>query len=354
MTAAILRRSVATNRFAYAMAAVVLALIAALGLFQFRAASARAESATMLIAPARAAALIQATAGANANAVKAVGQDARLINASIPFDAAPLRAARPFEIAAGNDTDHRRALLCLTQAVYYEAGYEPLEGRRAVAQVVINRMRHPAFPKSVCGVVYQGSRSPVCQFSFVCDGALYRRPEAGTWREAQDVAAAALSGYVETAVGSATHYHADYVAPYWAPMLAKVAKLGAHIFYRWPGAWGMPAAFTGHYIGEPSDPLSLRPPLRPLIQMVTIDGQMVIVPTGPVTDGTVLKRAPNDVGGLLDTSKGWTLNIPMPGEASSASSAIADQQQKSPAAAAPAVTASTTPTTGAPTVLASR
>ena len=191
---------------------------------------------------------------------------------------------------------------------------------------MLNRMRHPAFPKSVCGVVYQGSRSPVCQFSFVCDGSLYRRPAEEAWRAARDVAAAALSGYVETAVGSATHYHADYVAPRWAPMLAKVAKLGAHIFYRWPGAWGTPAAFTGHYIGEPSDPLSLRPPLRPAAPTLLVDGQMVVAPSGPVTDGTVLKRAPNDVGGLLDTSKGWTLNIPLPGETASATRSIAARQ----------------------------
>ena len=89
---------------------------------------------------------------------------------------------------------------------------------------------------------------------------------------------------------------------------------------------------------------------------VVIDGQAVLAPTGPVTDGTVLKRAPNDVGGLLDTSKGWTLTIPMPGEASSASRAIASQQQNAPAAsaAAPAVTAATTPLAGATAVLASR
>ena len=160
---------------------------------------------------------------------------------------------------AASDLDQRRALLCLTQAVYYEAGFEPLEGRRAVAQVVLNRMRHPAFPKSVCGVVYQ-SNGRVCQFTFVCDGALYRAPARGAWQQAEEVARAALAGYVERAVGEATHYHADYVAPRWAPLLAKVAQIGQHIFYRWPGAWGQPAAFTGRYIGEPRDPLSMRPP----------------------------------------------------------------------------------------------
>jgi hypothetical protein len=222
--------------------------------------------------------------------------------------------------------------LCLTQAVYYEAGYEPIDGRRAVAQVVLNRMRHPAFPKSVCGVVYQRNSTPVCQFTFVCDGSLYRKPEAAAWKQAEQVARAALAGYVERAVGSATHYHADYVAPAWAPMLVKISKLGAHIFYRWPGSWGLPGAFNGRYIGEPNDPSSLRPPLM-LAKLTTVDGQPVVA--GPITDGTQLHRAPNDVGGLLDTSKGWTLSIPMPNEPARATQRIADSQP-APVAAAPA------------------
>ena len=131
------------------------------------------------IPAARAAALIQATAGAGANEVKAVGDEAKLINAAMPFSDAPVIAARAFVLPAGETLDQRRALLCLTQAVYYEAGFEPMAGRRAVAQVVLNRMRHPAFPKSVCGVVYQRNSTPVCQFTFVCDGSLYRRPALG-------------------------------------------------------------------------------------------------------------------------------------------------------------------------------
>ena len=156
-------------------------------------------------------------------------------------------------------------------------------------------------------------------------------------------AAAALAGYVEQSVGAATHYHADYVAPYWAPMLAKISKIGAHIFYRWPGAWGSTAAFTGRYIGEPADPLSLRPPLR---QAVLTDGTVVAV-DDPAIAGPPVARAPNDVGGLLDTTKGWTLNIPVPSDTATATKAIAQQQQK-PAPAAPSVAA-----VGAP-VLASR
>ena len=275
------------------------------------------------IAAARAAALMQATAGTGAEKVKAVGDEAKLINAAMPFSDAPVVAARAFVLPAGETLDQRRALLCLTQAVYYEAGFEPAAGRRAVAQVVLNRLRHPAFPKSVCGVVYQHNSTPVCQFTFVCDGSLYRQPAAAAWKQAENVARAALAGHVERAVGSATHYHADYVAPYWAPMLTKISKLGAHIFYRWPGAWGQPSAFNGRYIGEPRDPASLRAPVN--VASLAADPGGVAV-SGPVTDGTVLKRAPNDVGGLLDTSKGWTLTIPMPNENASAARAIADSQ----------------------------
>ena len=292
-------------------------------------------SATVTIAPTAAASLVAATSGQHLIENRATGDQARLINASMPFSSAPLLAARPFDLSNSDPLDRRRALLCMTQAIYYEAGFEPLEGRRAVAQVVINRMRHPAFPKSVCGVVYQGARDPVCQFSFVCDGSLYRRPAIGAWKEAERIAAAALDGYVDKSVGAATHYHADYVAPYWAPRLAKIAQIGAHIFYRWPGTWGSTSAFTGRYIGEPADPLSLRPPLR---QAVLTDGSLVPV-EDPALAGPPIARAENDVGGLLDTSKGWTLSIPMPSESGSATKVVADHQIKAPEPAAPVVLA---------------
>lgn len=292
-------------------------------------------SATVTIAPTAEASLIAATSGQQLVENRATGDQARLINAAMPFSRAPVLASRPFDLSGSDPLDRRRALLCMTQAVYYEAGFEPLEGRRAVAQVVINRMRHPAFPKSVCGVVYQGARDPVCQFSFVCDGSLYRRPALGAWKEAERIAAAALDGFVDKSVGAATHYHADYVAPYWAPRLAKIVRIGAHIFYRWPGSWGSTAAFTGRYIGEPADPLSLRPPLRPAI---LTDGTVVPV-DNPALAGPPVPRAENDVGGLLDTSKGWTLNIPSPTESGSATKAIADHQTKAPESAAPVVLA---------------
>lgn len=326
MSVAELRAHVEANRLPWLVGALLLALVIALALLAGPRVAARPATAP-IIAPTRAAALIEATTGNAAIEVAAVGDAAKLINASLPFAGGAIPSARPFALG-GEGLDQSRALLCLTQAVYYEAGFEPLAGRRAVAQVILNRMRHPAYPKSVCGVVYQRNSTPVCQFSFVCDGALNRAPTPGAWTEARAIAAAALAGYVEAAVGSATHYHADYVAPRWAPMLAKVAKLGAHIFYRWPGAWGLPAAFTGRYIGEPSDPAAMRPVLR---ARPALPGQPALAGgegTIEIAAGPPVARAANDVGGLLDTSKGWTLAIPDPRETTVASAAVIEQQKQ--------------------------
>ena len=98
-------------------------------------------------------------------------QDALAINAAVPISDSPNPAARPFKLLARTDIDRARSIDCLTQAIYYEAATESDEGKRAVAQVVLNRLRHPAYPNSVCGVVYQGSeRATGCQFTFTCDG----------------------------------------------------------------------------------------------------------------------------------------------------------------------------------------
>ncbi|HET7816556.1 MAG TPA: cell wall hydrolase [Sphingomicrobium sp.] len=186
-------------------------------------------------------------------------QDALAINATIPLDDGPNPAARPFTLAGADDATGLRALECLASAVYYEAGNESAEGQRAVAQVVLNRVRHPAFPASVCGVVYQGSTRPTgCQFTFTCDGSLARRPGVEGWRRAQEVARAALAGFVHKQVGNATHYHANYVVPYWAPTLTKNAVVGAHIFYRWAGGWGRPMAFTQRYARAEANVAALR------------------------------------------------------------------------------------------------
>jgi spore germination cell wall hydrolase CwlJ-like protein len=175
--------------------------------------------------------------------------DAMLINALKPFGAGPTPPARPFVLKASAD-DRARAEDCLTQAIYYEAAVEPVEGMQAVAQTVLNRLRHPGYPKSVCGVVYEGAqRTTGCQFSFTCDGSLARIPNPVLWERARGVAQRALNGYVMPVVGTATHYHADYVAPYWAPTLYKITQIGRHIFYRWTGPSGLPRAFSGRYAG---------------------------------------------------------------------------------------------------------
>lgn len=175
--------------------------------------------------------------------------DAMLINALRPFGSEPPLPAKPFILKA-SDEDRARAEECLTQAIYYEAAVEPVEGMQAVAQTVLNRLRHPGYPKSICGVVYQGSqRSTGCQFSFTCDGALARVPHPVLWERARSVALRSLNGFVLTTVGTATHYHADYVAPYWAPTLYKISQIGRHIFYRWTGPSGLPRAFSGKYAG---------------------------------------------------------------------------------------------------------
>ena len=175
--------------------------------------------------------------------------DARRVNALIPSSLAAEPPARPFVLRASPE-DRARAEQCLSQAIYYEAGFEPEDGRAAVAQIVLNRLRHPAYPKSVCGVVYQGAQLTTgCQFSFTCDGSLARAPAADAWAQARTIAKRALGGFVVARVGEATHYHADYVLPYWSPSLVKIAQIGAHIFYRWSGPEGEPQAFTGRYAG---------------------------------------------------------------------------------------------------------
>lgn len=177
-------------------------------------------------------------------------EEARIINALRPMSPDGLEPAKPF-VLTGSVHARAQALRCLTQAVYYEAGFEPGEGQMAVAQTVINRMRHPGYPKSICGVIYEGAaRATGCQFSFACDGSLAREPAAAMWANAEAVARRALKGFAFKPVGTATHYHADYVAPYWAPTLVKLKQFGQHIFYRWTGPSGMLAAFKGRYSGN--------------------------------------------------------------------------------------------------------
>jgi spore germination cell wall hydrolase CwlJ-like protein len=173
-------------------------------------------------------------------------EDARAFNATVPFSTDPNPAARPFRFAGGPD-DLARATDCMAAGILYEAGDDTL-GERAVAQVVLNRLHHPAFPKTVCGVVFEGQdRSTGCQFSFSCDGALTRwHPTDDAWRRAREVAAASLSGAVFKQVGYATHYHTDWVVPYWQSSLDKITAVNTHLFFRWSGWWGTPPAFGRH------------------------------------------------------------------------------------------------------------
>jgi spore germination cell wall hydrolase CwlJ-like protein len=180
--------------------------------------------------------------------------EAVALNAAIPLSTAPNPRAPSIVFRAADAIDQMRSLDCLAEAIYYEARSESEDGQRAVAQVVLNRVRHPSWPNSVCGVVYQGSqRSTGCQFTFTCDGSLARAPRGPGWDRARRLAAEALAGKVFAPVGHATHYHTDQVLPYWAPSLVKSAVIGAHIFYRWSGSWGQPAAFRDRYAGvEPN------------------------------------------------------------------------------------------------------
>jgi spore germination cell wall hydrolase CwlJ-like protein len=171
------------------------------------------------------------------------------VPADAPGDAdGSVRPAAPFSLR-GSELDKGRALLCLTTAIYYEAASEPDDGQAAVAQVILNRVRHPTFPGTVCGVVYQGSEKRGCQFSFACDGSLARIPMKSAWDRARRAAARALSGQVFAGVGMATHYHTYAVTPSWNRSLVMTGVYGAHFFHRWQGYWGTPAAFRQSYLG---------------------------------------------------------------------------------------------------------
>lgn len=187
------------------------------------------------------------------------GEIAALPTGASDVEARPHAASAPLPFLAqpASSEDGLRARDCLTAAVYYEARSEPVEGQRAVAQVVLNRVRDRAFPHSVCGVVYQGSGSGKgCQFSFACDGATLRPREGDAWSRAERVAVAALNGGVMAAVGTATFYHAAYMLPWWASSLTRLGAVGGHVFYRWPGALeralGMRARYAGVEPGVPA------------------------------------------------------------------------------------------------------
>ena len=201
---------------------------------------------------------------------------------------ASIVTARPFRLA-GSPLDQARALQCLATAIYYEAANEPDDGQRAVAQVVLNRVHHPAFPATVCGVVFQGSERAGCQFSFACDGAMARAPAAAAWRRASKVAAAALAGSVFAPVGLATHYHTYAVKPAWNRSLVMTGAFGAHFFHRWMGGWGTAPAFSQPYRGGeplpgPHAPVAAAPVLAAAVAPIALPLTLATPPVVAAAD----------------------------------------------------------------------
>jgi spore germination cell wall hydrolase CwlJ-like protein len=250
--------------------------------------------------------------------------EAREFNSNVPISDTPLSTPKAFLLPVKTGVDRVKAEECLSQAVYYESGFEIGEGQEAVAQVVLNRLRHPAFPKSVCGVVYQGaSRASGCQFSFTCDGSLTKPPAPLAWARSQVVARQALNGFVYTPVGTATHYHADYVFPYWAPTLVKLRQIGAHIFYRMTGPSGGASAFNGRYEGGENvltpeilnggDTLTPNAPTVKPLDILPAGQQVVTLTVGGETK-TYLVGAPTTQGlaGAADAANGIAGTIAAP------------------------------------------
>lgn len=220
-----------------------------------------------------------------------------------PITGVDVIAARPFSTIGSASSDRARALECLAGAVYYEAGNESVSGKRAVAQVVLNRVSHDSYPNSVCGVVYQGSqRATGCQFTFTCDGSLARSPSRVGWARARFVAEEALSGTVFDRVGLSTHYHAKYVVPYWGASLLKTATIGAHIFYRSPNRGGGPSEFTTQYAGiEPDIQRSVIAAGDRLIEKKNVDSSGAPSPPIPgANDVPEQKARAHDRFALLD------------------------------------------------------
>ena len=143
------------------------------------------------------------------------------------------RDARPVTFVTVKDRE--RQLHCMTQNIYYEASHEPAEGKIAVAQVVMNRVAHPAYPKDPCEVIFQKNHfysHVVCQFTWYCDGSMERRAiREDLWKESQEAAKLVLlENFRLTGLEEALFYHADYVNPRWQK--DRVAKIGRHIFYK--------------------------------------------------------------------------------------------------------------------------
>jgi spore germination cell wall hydrolase CwlJ-like protein len=131
-------------------------------------------------------------------------------------------------------------LSCLARGIYFEARGEPVSGQFAVGRVILNRVNSPAYPDTVCGVVYQNAhRKNACQFSFACDGIQDRIDDFDSWGRILERAATLLVRRSECSritastglISISTNYHATYVSPRWAKALVRTGRIGQHIFY---------------------------------------------------------------------------------------------------------------------------
>jgi spore germination cell wall hydrolase CwlJ-like protein len=211
--------------------------------------------------------------------------------------AAALQTVSPFRLADPGDAAHD--LDCLTAAVYYEARGESREGQAAVAQVVLNRVRSPAFPKTVCSVVYQGAAQHSCQFSFACNGQMAARHESAAWERSRAVAGRALGGYVMGQVGGATHFHVATLGALWNGSMVEVARVGQHIFYGFGGHRGALASdMVAHNsqapdsrvtdAGAPDAAVAL--PAKALIQPVSVKPAEAPAPVTPPAKVAVTEK----------------------------------------------------------------
>jgi hypothetical protein len=176
------------------------------------------------------------------------------IDQVVPMPPAIMPVSAPSELAYARETTPATAfdllvdksgkqvsekeLWCMATAIYFEARGESYRGQVAVGQVVMNRVAHRIYPKTICQVVFQNQHMRnACQFSFACDGIPERVTESKPWAQAEEIAKGVINGSLYlTEVGAATHYHATYVYPHWAPRLKKTAKIGHHIFYKFKRA----------------------------------------------------------------------------------------------------------------------
>jgi hypothetical protein len=184
--------------------------------------------------------------------------------------------------AAALESTHQRDLGCLTEAVYYEARGESVQGQAAVAQVVLNRVRSPAYPRSICGVVFQAKADGDCQFSFVCNGAMRHPVDAEAWRRAREIADRALDGYVMRAVGPALNFHVSEPGHAVGAKPGTVAHLGRHVFF-----------------------VALTRPLKPHKALAAPDAS-------PALDRPILDRTPDHAMSLAATDAPSATSTPAP------------------------------------------